>query len=171
MSTRALSDTNTARLVLVPANLGFGNVGVGRRRIRTLTPSPSSLNFENVQIGNGQQLSETVTNTGRVNVSISQARWRGDRFQYDPMGSVGANPRTALHIHRRFCAALRRKFLGKCCDCLERVKPESVHTAQRYGYARAPGTVVRVSHNPGLRQRDRGNEWPTKRDSPQLVRL
>jgi len=51
-----LSGTNTARLALTPANLGFGNVGVARRKVRTLTPSPSSRNFGNVQIGNGQQL-------------------------------------------------------------------------------------------------------------------
>ena len=42
--------------MLTPANLGFGNVGVARRTVRTLTPSPSSRNFGNVQIGNGQQL-------------------------------------------------------------------------------------------------------------------
>ena len=88
----ALSDTNTARLVLVPANLGFGNVGVGRRRTRTLTPSPSSLNFGNVQIGNGQQLSETVTNTGGVNVSISQASVAGTGFSMTPWAPLVLTP-------------------------------------------------------------------------------
>jgi hypothetical protein len=45
-----------------------------------LTPSPSSLSFGNVQVGNEQQLSETVTNTGAVSVSISQATVSGTGF-------------------------------------------------------------------------------------------
>src|SRR5580693_6349332 len=88
----ALSGTNTARLVLTPANLGFGNVDVGRRRARTLTPSPSSLNFGNVQIGNGQQLSETVTNAGGVNISISQATVAGTSFSMTPWAPVVLTP-------------------------------------------------------------------------------
>jgi hypothetical protein len=88
----ALSGTNTARLVLTPANLGFGNVDVGRRRARTLTPSPSSLNFGNVQIGNGQQLSETVTNAGGVNISISQATVAGTGFSMTPWAPLVLTP-------------------------------------------------------------------------------
>ena len=45
-----------------------------------LTPNPSSLSFGNVQVGNEQQLSETVTNTGAVSVSISQASVSGTGF-------------------------------------------------------------------------------------------
>jgi hypothetical protein len=78
--------------VLVPANLGFGNVGVGRRRIRTLTPSPSSLNFGDVQIGNGQQLSKTVNNTGGVSVSISQASVAGTGFSMIPWAPLVLTP-------------------------------------------------------------------------------
>jgi hypothetical protein len=88
----ALFGTNTARLVFTPANLGFGNVVVGRRRVQTLVPSPSSLNFGNVQIGNGQQLSETVTNTGRVNVSISQATVAGTGFSMTPWAPLVLTP-------------------------------------------------------------------------------
>lgn len=49
-----------------------------------LTPSPSSLSFGNVQVGNYLQLSETLTNTGGVNVHISQATIAGTGFS---MGS------------------------------------------------------------------------------------
>jgi len=45
-----------------------------------LTPSPSSLGFGNVQVGNNQQLSETLTNSGGVNVSITQATVSGSAF-------------------------------------------------------------------------------------------
>jgi len=45
-----------------------------------LTSSPSSLSFGSVQVGNNQQLSETVTNTGGVNVNISQATIAGTGF-------------------------------------------------------------------------------------------
>jgi hypothetical protein len=69
----ALSGTNTARLVLTPANLGFGNVDVGRRRARTLTPSPSSLNFGNVQIGNGQSPSPSS-----ADVDVALRCWLAD---------------------------------------------------------------------------------------------
>jgi len=45
-----------------------------------LTPNPSSLSFGNVQVGNQQQLSETVTNSGAVSVNISQATVSGTGF-------------------------------------------------------------------------------------------
>jgi Abnormal spindle-like microcephaly-assoc'd, ASPM-SPD-2-Hydin len=45
-----------------------------------LTPSPSSLSFGNVQVGHNQQLSETLTNSGGVNVNISQATVSGSGF-------------------------------------------------------------------------------------------
>ncbi len=45
-----------------------------------LTPNPSSLSFGDVQVGNQQQLSDTVTNTGAVSVSISQATVSGTGF-------------------------------------------------------------------------------------------
>jgi len=45
-----------------------------------LTPNPSSMSFGNVQVGNQQQLSEIVTNTGAVSVSISQATVSGTGF-------------------------------------------------------------------------------------------
>jgi hypothetical protein len=52
-----------------------------------LTPSPSSLGFGNVQVGNNQQLSETLTNSGGVNVNISQATVSGTGFSMS-----GLNP-------------------------------------------------------------------------------
>jgi len=45
-----------------------------------LTPSPSSLGFGNIQVGNNQQLSETLTNSGGTNVNISQATISGTGF-------------------------------------------------------------------------------------------
>jgi hypothetical protein len=45
-----------------------------------LAPNPSSLSFGNVQVGNNQQLSETLTNTGGVNANISQATIAGTGF-------------------------------------------------------------------------------------------
>src|SRR5580700_8238049 len=88
----ALSGTNTARLDFTLANLGLGNVSVGRRRARTLTPSPSSLNFGNVQIVNRQQLSESVTNAGEANISISQATVAGTGFSMTPWAPVVLTP-------------------------------------------------------------------------------
>jgi hypothetical protein len=53
----------------------------------SLTSSPSSLNFGSVQVGNKQQLSETLTNSGGVNVNISQASVVGAGFSMS-----GLNP-------------------------------------------------------------------------------
>jgi hypothetical protein len=52
-----------------------------------LTPSPSSLGFGNVQVGNNHQLSETLTNSGGVDVNISQATVAGTGFSTN-----GLNP-------------------------------------------------------------------------------
>jgi hypothetical protein len=46
----------------------------------SLNPNPSSLNFGSVQVGNKLQLSETLTNSGGVNVNISQAMIAGTGF-------------------------------------------------------------------------------------------
>jgi hypothetical protein len=52
-----------------------------------LTSRPSSLSFGNVQVGNHQQLSETLTNSGGVTVNISQATVTGTGFSIS-----GLNP-------------------------------------------------------------------------------
>jgi len=52
-----------------------------------LAPSPSSLSFGNVQVGNNQQLSEVLTNSGGVNIHISQATVSGTGFSVS-----GLNP-------------------------------------------------------------------------------
>lgn len=62
-----------------------------------LTPSPSSLSFGNVQVGNNQQLSETLTNSGGSNVNISQATVSGTGF-----GMSGLNPPLVLTPGQRF---------------------------------------------------------------------
>ena len=45
-----------------------------------LSPNPSSLGFGNVQVGNNQQLAETLTNSGGSDVHISQAAVSGTGF-------------------------------------------------------------------------------------------
>ena len=57
----------------------------------SLAPSPSSLSFGNVQVGTHQQLSETLTNSGGVNVNISQATISGTGFSMS-----GLNPPLVL---------------------------------------------------------------------------
>jgi hypothetical protein len=57
----------------------------------SLAPSPSSLSFGDVQVGNNQQLSETLTNSGGVNVNISQASVAGTGFTMS-----GLNPPLTL---------------------------------------------------------------------------
>jgi hypothetical protein len=57
----------------------------------SLAPSPSSLSFGNVQVGDNQQLSETLTNSGGVNVIISQAAVSGTGFTMS-----GLNPPLTL---------------------------------------------------------------------------
>src|ERR1700690_550663 len=46
-----------------------------------LSPNPSSLGFGNVQVGNNQQLAETLTNSGGSDVHISQAAVSGRGFR------------------------------------------------------------------------------------------
>jgi hypothetical protein len=57
----------------------------------SLAPSPSSLSFGSVQVGDNQQLSETLTNSGGVNVNISQANIAGTGFTMS-----GLNPPLTL---------------------------------------------------------------------------
>ncbi|MGA8489104.1 MAG: choice-of-anchor D domain-containing protein [Terriglobales bacterium] len=57
----------------------------------SLVPSPSSLSFGSVQLGDNQQLSETLTNSGGVNVNISQASATGTGFTMS-----GLNPPLVL---------------------------------------------------------------------------
>jgi hypothetical protein len=57
-----------------------------------LTPSPSSLSFGNVQVGSHLQLQETLTNTGGVNVSISQASVAGTGFSMTPWAPLVLTP-------------------------------------------------------------------------------
>ena len=57
----------------------------------TLTANPSSLNFGNVQVGNNQTLSETVTNVGGSSVTISQDTVTGTAFSV-----TGLNPPLTL---------------------------------------------------------------------------
>ena len=77
------SGTSNGNLAIVsdasnaPVNVALAGSGLASG---ALTPTPSSLSFGNVQVGNQQQLSEIVTNTGAVSVSISQAAVSGSGF-------------------------------------------------------------------------------------------
>jgi hypothetical protein len=57
-----------------------------------LTPNPSALSFGSVQIGNNRQLSEIVTNTGGVNVNISQATITGTGFSMSAWAPIVLTP-------------------------------------------------------------------------------
>ena len=57
----------------------------------TLTANPSSLSFGNVQVGNNQTLSETVTNVGGASATISQDTVTGTAFSV-----TGLNPPVIL---------------------------------------------------------------------------
>jgi hypothetical protein len=56
-----------------------------------LSPNPSSLNFQSVQVGNSQTLQETVSNSGGETVNISQATVSGTGFSIS-----GINPPLSL---------------------------------------------------------------------------
>jgi len=71
----ALTIANTGTIPLVNVPLSGNGVTAG-----LLTTNPASLNFGNVTIASQQQLSETVTNTRGVSVSISQATVSGTGF-------------------------------------------------------------------------------------------
>ncbi len=58
-------------------NISFSGNGLNSG---ALTPSPSSLSFGNVQVGNNEPLAETLTNSGGVNVTVSQATVAGTGF-------------------------------------------------------------------------------------------
>jgi hypothetical protein len=60
-----------------PLNIALSGNGLAPG---SLTPSPSSVNFGSVQVGNKLQLSETLTNSGGVNVNVSQASVAGTGF-------------------------------------------------------------------------------------------
>jgi hypothetical protein len=74
----------------VKGNLAFANTGLaptvnvplsgGTAQAGTVTPSPSSLNFGSVQVGNNQVLSETLTNSGGSSITVTQANLTGTGF-------------------------------------------------------------------------------------------
>lgn len=57
----------------------------------TLAPTKASINFGNVQVGNNKTITETITNTGGVDVSISQVKPTGTGFSVN-----GINPPLTL---------------------------------------------------------------------------
>jgi hypothetical protein len=65
-------------------NVALSGIGLNAG---ALIPSPSSLSFGNVQVGNNQQLNETLTNSGGSNITISQAGISGTSFSMS-----GLNP-------------------------------------------------------------------------------
>jgi len=77
-----------------------------------LTPNPSSLSFGNVQVGNQQQLSETVTNTGAVSVSISQATVSGTGFSMSSWAPQVLTPGQNYTFSVTFTPASTGNFAG-----------------------------------------------------------
>ncbi len=60
-----------------PLNIALSGMGVSEG---SLTPSPASVTFGNVQVGTSQTQIETLTNTGGENLTISQATVTGSAF-------------------------------------------------------------------------------------------
>jgi hypothetical protein len=77
-----LAIVNTGSIPTVNVVLSGNGLAAG-----ALTASPSSLGFGNVQVANNLQLSETLTNSGGVDVNISQATIAGTSFSMS-----GLNP-------------------------------------------------------------------------------
>jgi Abnormal spindle-like microcephaly-assoc'd, ASPM-SPD-2-Hydin len=82
----SLSLTSTASNPTLNISLSGTGVAPG-----TLTANPASLSFGNVQVGNNQTLSETVTNVGGSSVTISQYSVTGAAFTV-----TGLNPPVTL---------------------------------------------------------------------------
>jgi hypothetical protein len=91
-STGNLAITNTGSIPTVNLPLTGDGLTAG-----ALIPNPASLNFGNVQVGNNQQFSETLTNSGGINVNISQATISGTGFTMS-----GLNPPLILTPGQRF---------------------------------------------------------------------
>jgi hypothetical protein len=79
--TTAGADNGTLALTISgsASALDFSVSGIGVPAA-ILTPSPTSLTFTNVQVGQTQSLTETVQNTGGENATISQVKATGTGF-------------------------------------------------------------------------------------------
>jgi hypothetical protein len=79
--TTAGADNGTLALTISgsASALDFSLSGIGVPAA-ILTPSPTSLTFTNVQVGQTQSLTETVQNTGGENATISQVKATGTGF-------------------------------------------------------------------------------------------
>jgi len=75
---------NVSGNVVIASNASNGtlNIPLAGSAVQpgTLTPTQPSINFGNVQVGNNKSLSETITNTGGSDVTISQAKATGTGF-------------------------------------------------------------------------------------------
>ena len=95
--------SSTGNLAIVSSSTPTINVPLSGNGLAAgaLTPSPSSVGFGNVQVGNNQQLSETLTNSGGSNVNISQATISGTGFSMS-----GLNPPLVLTPGQQFTFAV-----------------------------------------------------------------
>ncbi len=128
-----------------------------------LTPNPSSLSFGNVQVGNQQQLSEMVTNTGAVSVSISQATVSGTGFS---MSSWAPQVLTAGQHYTftvTFTPPSPGNYAGSVSIRVERVKPKLICPTEWYRHPCASRAIGSDTVYPGIWQRDRGNKCATAR--------
>jgi hypothetical protein len=141
--TLAAGQTATATVTFAPASGGSvsGNLvitsngsnptlaipvsGVGTTA-GTLAASPASLAFGNVQTGTNASLSETVTNTGGMNVTITQAATSG-----------GAYSLSGLTLPKTLAPGQGVTFTVKCSPTVS-------------GYTNGTVTVVSDASNPSL---------------------
>ena len=128
-----------------------------------LTPNPSSLSFGNVQVGNQQQLSEIVTNTGAVSVSISQATVSGTGFS---MSSWAPQVLTAGQ-HYTFTVTFTPPSPGNYAGSVSIVSnasnPNLSVPLSGAGTPVPQGQLASNAVYPGIWQRDRGNKCATAR--------
>jgi hypothetical protein len=91
--------SSSGNLAIVSSSTPTINVALSGNGLSAgaLTSSPSSIAFGNVQVGNNQHLSETLTNSGGTNVNISQAATSGTGFSMS-----GLNPPLVLTPGQHF---------------------------------------------------------------------
>ncbi len=113
-----------------------------------LTASPSSLSFGNVQVGNHQATSETLTNSSQsVTVTISQAAISGTGFSMSGLTPpVVLGPGTASDFRRKLRAAVGGKCGRKHFRDLQCIRPKFGDPVDGERDERARGTVGHQSY-------------------------
>ena len=107
----------------------------------TLSANPASLSFGNVQIGGNASLSETLTNTGGVNVTISQANVTGAGFSVTGLTlPVTLTPTQTVTFSVKFAPAAAGNFSGNLAIVSD--APGSPLNIALSGTGVAPGSLI-----------------------------